>query len=28
MADGKYYEGDFNEDKKEGLGVYNWPDRR
>ena len=28
MADGKYYEGDFYDDKKQGLGVYNWPDRR
>lgn len=27
-ADGRRYEGDYIDDKKQGLGVFLWPDGR
>ena len=27
-SDGRYYTGDYYEDKKEGEGVLTWPDGR
>ena len=27
-ADGKVYEGDYENDKKHGFGTFSWPDGR
>lgn len=26
--DGRYYEGEYRDDKKEGYGIFKWPDGR
>jgi hypothetical protein len=27
-ADGRSYEGEYSDDKKNGYGIYTWPDFR